>query len=220
MARPNTSRIQSQIAAFGKECSKSFEFLGYKGIQFGRPQPIAGQKMLVALNGPGSVSARTDKYTYPAVPFPVSDLKVFWIASAIEFKTNKNVVEPESASVVVFSGEAYNSEKVPLLRAEWESNPKSPHAQPHWHVYTSRIESMSHEPETFESASAFDLSQDISSSINDFVPKFHFAMCANWSTRNPTCVQIIQDEHCVADWIAHTVKYIQGQLRYTMRRHG
>lgn len=220
MAKSEVSRIDSQIAAFGNECSKSFSLLGDQGIRFGKPRAVAGQRMLVVLNGPGAVEARTDKFTYTAFPLPVSDLSLFWVASSIEFKTNKNVVTVDSASVVVFSGEAYNPDKVPILRAEWDNSTETNHAQPHWHVYTSRIDSLAADSEMFDKEPAFEPEQDVSTSIIEYIPKFHFAMCANWNTRDAHCVQTIGDMHCVADWIAHTVKYIQGQLSYTMRRHG
>ncbi|MBX2978444.1 MAG: hypothetical protein KF905_04040 [Flavobacteriales bacterium] len=220
MGKTEVSRIQGQIATFSKQCSKSFELLGDRSIRFGEPRPVAGQKMLVQLNGPGSVTARTDKYTYAALPFPVSDLKLFWLAATLEFKTNRNIVTPDSATMIIFTGEAYNSDKQPLLRAEWESNAASPHAQPHWHVYNSRVGSIAKESELFDTAPAFDPSESITTSINDYVPKFHFAMCASWSSNNSNCVQAIQDEQCVADWLSHTLRYIQGQLVYTMRRHG
>ena len=120
-------------------------------------------------------------------------------------------------SLSIFEGDAQDSKKIQLFRAEWDNyDDNNEHPQPHWHIYP------------FQSFEDYDTFKELlSDSQNNggfgaFVEqspkvvdlsKFHFAMNAQWYSDNGH-ITFIKDDNALIKWVSGVFGHIQTQLKY------
>ena len=158
-----------------------------------------------------------------------SDLR--WLHVSIDLKCiTKNRWQLEQISVGLLHGEASNSNKRPLLRAEWQNNTAgdaSGHGQPHWHVLgAAGLEDVAplRFAETVEQQSSSDFAKFLDDSTSDVhdssdFAHFHYAMATGWHTRpsrSPGCS--VEDEDSLVSWLDGCVRYIEHQLVHVARK--
>jgi len=206
---------------FAKNCRKVIEeALGYKHLGFNERRVVPGNRKLYTLNGAEATQAEA-RYKYAVIPFFKSRAGIYWLAVSLEFEFQRGIYRIVNVSLLIFEGEATDNTKSALLRAEWacvQENDLALHAQPHWHVYPSRItgeiagnqtafttetEGRAFDPEALE------IESHKGTAIKwDRAEKFHFAMAARWHIEGKDAHQ----EEMQADGI---LKWLDGCIRYT-----
>jgi hypothetical protein len=184
------------------------------------------------LNGPGAALA-SDERLHPVVPFFTTEAWVYWIGLQLKFESVRGRADFLSASLVVLEGPTASGKKEPLLRAEWErfrAEQPGPHAQPHWHVYHSALETpqqlqaLSLEPEierlsltgeTYE-VDGVRLSDSRAEALEG-MPRFHLAMTARWCLATTSTENLHYeppDAEKLGQWMRRCVTYTRDQLAY------
>ena len=167
------------------------------------------------------------KYTYSVVPFLQLGLRQFWLAVALEFEFHQGVYDLANVSMLVFEGEAYDERKSALMRAEWDCNqPKTPpaHAQPHWHIYPSRLSKQIEEDraEFGEKSEAVAFVPEVdgvdsNSERNlkwDRAERFHFAMSARWANEGNESHVAEMTSGGLLKWLEGCLRYIRSEFEY------
>ncbi|HYP38988.1 MAG TPA: hypothetical protein VEX13_01385 [Chloroflexia bacterium] len=203
-----------------------------------------GRRTQVRLNGIGS-SLAFAREQYNVVFFLKTRRVDYWLAASLEFDSppGMSISHLVQVSLLVFEGLVTDEQKRPVLRAEWDCKGdylRSPHAQPHWHVYSSLLNQ-----ESLSSNITFDASSPVqafsgveqSNDVKDFGlvsddsrandqdspiwPKgdrFHFAMAARWqlsSSEERTELQNdVLDPSQLGNWIERCLSYIAKQLKH------
>jgi hypothetical protein len=182
-----------------------------EGLSKGRP----GEIYLSS----GSATLGFATQSYPVVRLLPKEAHTFWLALALKTVYDRHL-RLTSASIILFEGLASNPTKTPLLRAEWhEWQTPGPHAQPHWHVYSSALgESLSDVPGAFfvESLVAeFGAEPRLKApSQNIDISPFHYAMSATWHVEHGTCQERLRATSALLGWIRGCIDYTRGQLDY------
>lgn len=161
-------------------------------------------------------SEAEDLTALKVVPFVHRENSKFWVSVSLSFSFVKRAWTPTSAKIIVFSGDASDIKKFPLLRAEWEQNldgePEAIHAQPHWHVYTQNLQQQTQFPGVVEFESPEFPINFIPGDVD--LSLFHFAMEANWHSLGPGNQQQLLGIVNLRNWIDGCISYISGQLNY------
>lgn len=209
----------SNIDTFTKECRGTVaSVLGNKGISFCQPQNIANSRYLYVINGPGSTRAK-DKYCYHVLPICNNLDRYLWLGASVELEYRQGKPYLVGASVIIFEGEASDSEKTPLLRAEWELSEAAPvkHAQPHWHVYAGRINPLPRDEIFGDEAVEFlgDTPEDaVESEGWEDAQWFHFAMSSQWHTNHSQPIYADFDSVMMNNWLSGCIKYTIEQIHF------
>jgi hypothetical protein len=189
----------------------------------------ARNKLICNLTGAGATRAEA-KYVYQVVPFLETPYGFYWLANSLEFKFQEGMHHLESVSILVFQGEANDERKIALLRAEWacsEADVRAPHAQPHWHIYPSRInqgfDQFRNEFQADSEVQSFEPDEDVQANDDaeaewDRAERFHFAMAARWHVEGKDAhTQEIQSD-MLLNWLAGCLRYIQSQFEFLYLR--
>jgi len=127
------------------------------------------------------------------------------------------------AGIIVFEGQGFQQDKVPLLRAEWhcsEEQLRERHAQPHWHVY---IPSQATSQRGFDPDRPLEFPSSSPEQMKDGGEleqmKFHFAMSALWQSGNPNAHTFpIESAKSLETWLCGCLGYVVGQLSALSKR--
>ena len=161
----------------------------------------------------------------------------YWVGFRISFAGNRKTYVRTVSLMVARSFPGAGTEA--LLRAEWDywaletdqENRITEHAQPHWHIYSARIDAENNDTEL---AYLLDEEEDFSVPTRDFSPEddrdslpvsvddktpknslsienFHFAMCAHW-TRNHNIVKWPIRKVELEHWVECCLAYIRSEL--------
>jgi hypothetical protein len=145
----------------------------------------------------------------------------FWLFLEIKFfMENKEVKRKITSqtntliSLSVFQGEDDDNEKYQLFRAEWDdyNNPDEKHAQPHWHITSSRaIENTFNKyADAFDKQDFLQLLETEKQKVFD-VKKIHFAMNGNWHA-GTNHIHQINDEQQIVNWLQGLLAHIRTEL--------
>lgn len=198
-------------------------FPDVQGFGFDITPRAGGEQECRVCGNPSSFG--TARGRYPVLPFLRTEERTFWTGLSFRFVPELKDHRLQSVSLVVFEGLASDSEKRPLLRAEWDTWETS-HAQPHWHVYrpssihgdvllryreiiegTAPIEEFRSEPmrgRVVEKSSMRALELE----------RFHYAMCAGWHDQGDNTHRWPLSESALSKWLEGCLSYTRGQLRY------
>lgn len=136
----------------------------------------------------------------------------YWLGFEVTILEDFEEVTAQAASMIVFRG-PYATEKVPVLRAEWDCRPEGGHAQPHWHVYPwAPVAFRTTDVRTFESAAAA-IRVDGPEGFEDLL-HFHFAMSARWHVEPFEHQLNLQAIEALGTWFSNCILYVEGQLQY------
>lgn len=151
---------------------------------------------------------------------PVSVEKWFndyWIFIEILFLNPKGV----RISISLFQGEANDSEKNQLFRAEWDDYGDNTltHPQPHWHFLPNKkiekavdsFAEMITEGETFQQLLEENEIIDLST--------FHFAMNGDWNNSSKY-IHTITNEKELSNWFGGLFSYLRTELKYIDKKRG
>jgi hypothetical protein len=157
----------------------------------------------------GSYQQRaTARDEYLVHPLTDSTADRYWAAVTLDFQYSDPNHDLVSIQIVVFKGDAFGP-KQPMLRAEWHCSPadlQAPHAQPHWHAYTSE------EPAPFSFGEPVPFEAPTGSSREPL--SFHFAMASKWQTDGPGAHTLcLSDSTMLVKWLSGCLKYIRSQLQ-------
>lgn len=178
----------------------------------------AGEIFLTSKSATQAFASRN----YPAIRLLPKEALTFWLALALTFVRDSQL-RMSSASIIVFEGMASNPTKTPLLRAEWhEWDTESPHAQPHWHVYSSALgEFVSEVPEAFfVEPPVLEFGADpasVAPSQTIETSPFHYAMSARWHVDRGTCQERLTATSSLLGWLRGCISYTREQLAYITR---
>ena len=215
---PNVDGLVRECKAIFRSVlqSNSLGFTEYRAV---------GNRTIYSLTSAEATRAEA-KYVYSVVPFITTQRDLYWLASSLEFRFQEGNYHLDSASLLIFQGEANDPRKTALLRAEWacsEADSKAVHAQPHWHIYPSRVnrEIDQFQNEFFEEATvqifeAFPNSENKEEEVSEWdrAERFHFAMAARWHDEGRDAhKQEIQTETLIK-WIDGCLRYIQSQFNF------
>ena len=172
----------------------------------------------------------------------IRDIKIkYWVGFRIGFEQNEQNRGRHIRSVSLTVARTFpGASPEGLLRAEWDYNPQEAnHAQPHWHIYRSKLEYDLDDEENLNqllefpfdtrSAPIQDFSEElpqISSNYSSLLfidqeetkKDFHYAMCAHWNLQTPISRWPIK-EHEIAYWITNCLSYVKEQLEYPHRKN-
>jgi len=203
---------------------------------------------LITKDSSGLMAIDDRKNRHNIVPLLTTGSDTYWINISLTFlpKTNPQNFQFAGVSIRVFKGLAYDNNKEPLIRAEWDAlkydNDNNNHAQPHWHVYKSfqEVRNLNTSPSldfksliqsnkiqdfgekennSLDNQEEFDIENDKESLDEynwDSSTKFHFAMSSQWHTGGTHRV-ILDQERLLYSWLVECVKYIKEQLKYVDR---
>ncbi|MCH6234706.1 hypothetical protein [Cognataquiflexum rubidum] len=119
-------------------------------------------------------------------------------------------------SLSIFQGEATDTRKNQLFRAEWDDFNKEDEKrpQPHWHITRDKAnyENFYSLINSFDSKekSSFELFEMSDLEIFD-TKKIHFAMSSNWHNRG-NYVHKLDDANRIVDWIEGLLEHIKYEL--------
>jgi len=214
----------TDTATFVKDCrSKIAEVLGNKYLGLTKIELHGSEQYF--LSGADVIQIEGDR-NYKAIPFYISDFTKFWLAVALKVESRERKQYLTSISIVIFRGN-FTDEKIPLLRAEWDCSSEirnSPHAQPHWHVYSSRFrerEDGNLALERVPEAKDFDANEANLGLKEASLPKlweegekFHFAMAATWAKLGKGAHYEDVEVAGVVRWIEGCISYILAQFQF------
>lgn len=203
-----------------KSCRKIVaDVLNNKSVSLCRPQTIPDSKILYLLTASGSTGARA-KYHYRVIPIFHSDERFFWLGVSLEFQYRQGNAFLVGTSIIIFEGQPSDEEKIPLLRAEWDLTEGAiiKHAQPHWHVYTGRINPQLAETTFEEELSEFKDDPTVDGFAFDNSWKegqwFHFAMASQWHVGHPQPIYFHFDHENLMPWLRGCISYTIDQLKW------
>lgn len=185
---------------------------------------------LITKDSSGLIAIDDRKNRHNIVPLLTTSSDTYWINISLTFlpKTNPQNFQFAGISIRVFKGLAYDNNKEPLIRAEWDAlkdDDDNNHAQPHWHVYKSfQTRDLTPQTSDFESLiqpnDVKDFGKETNNSLDnqdendwDSSTKFHFAMSSQWHNKGTHKVILDKDE-LLYSWLGECVKYIKEQLKY------
>jgi hypothetical protein len=186
--------------------------------------PLANNESEFQMTGVSATTAIA-RNRYSVLPLLTTKKSRFWFAVVFRFKAGLRDSRLINVSVVVFEGEAVNQYKTPLLRAEWDEwIDTSKHAQPHWHVYSSTVDTLVSSNDFVagsENKALEDFGEEkldpsgptLSSSWLD-ADHFHFAMAAQWHSETTESHQVQLSEDGLLKWIEGCIVYTRDQLIY------
>jgi len=143
---------------------------------------------------------------YPVVPLLRKTYTSYWLGTVLEFKFEEGYFRLMSASLIVFRGDAFDPNKRPILRAEWDAltdEDTSEHAQPHWHVYRSSVDEDSDVPYETSGDSEGQESQNT---------RFHFAMCSKWLEEADVHQEKLDEMGKLITWLESCIRYTRRQI--------
>ncbi len=220
MSAPIPIRPILSLDVYSKSCRKVVaDVLNNKYISLCPPKDITDNKVLYILTAPGSTGAKA-KYHYRVIPIFNSVEKIFWLGVSLEFQCRQGRHFLVGTSIIIFEGQPFDEEKIPLLRAEWElmENSRIDHAQPHWHVYTGRVNPQPAETTFEEEPIEFEADKTVDEFTFDNSWEegqwFHFAMASQWHIGNdkPAYCQI--DPENLMPWLRGCIAYTVDQLKW------
>jgi hypothetical protein len=195
--------------------------IGFKEIPHARSER---EFLLLSTQGGSSARARQD---YPVLYFGATRSKTYWLALSLYFVPALERFRLIQASLLVFEGPWADSEKIPLLRAEWdELEEDGVHAQPHWHVYPAGAGALRHSAaDDFPAAppgpvefvpQAAPPTDPGEAGIQD-LPRFHYAMATRWHLEEGASYRCSFSEGGLVSWLVGCIDYIRGQLPHISR---
>jgi len=197
--------------------------VGGLGNSFDHYVDLANNRKCYVLNGPGSTGAEADQRTYETIPFFASKTERFWLSALIEIEFQNRVSRLANIGLVLFRGDAGDSRKTPLLRAEWDIpniiEGAEKHAQPHWHIYQSSIDLEEFNLEDDFGKASFILNgiqNQYDANWNE-AKKFHFAMASRWLEASRPSHQETVEIDAIPKWMERCLAYIRDQLKYLYR---
>lgn len=173
--------------------------------------------------GAGATQAIAGNRNYKVLPFHRSrDMGRFWIAVVLRFSPHMRNFHLVDISVVLFNGAAQDSEKNPLLRAEWGSTEyyeSENHAQPHWHVYPEDPAGYFLERGFLDEAVQVDeFSPETESRGEEVVereiPSLHLAMAAAWHSGTSSAHRVPISSAKAVNWLEGCIRYMREQIEY------
>lgn len=146
----------------------------------------------------------------------------FWIYIDVSLIKKKEDFTETSISISIFQGDANDSIKTQLFRAEWDNYENNKvHPQPHWHIYPFKYDIKTYEDfeaynnlieesnkEGFESS----IKNNKTNNIID-VRDFHFAMNGQWA-ENKNHIHKITNDSNIISWISGVLGHIKEQLTF------
>lgn len=168
------------------------------------------------LSGPGQQKG-TAREGYTILPLCKSTDLIYWAGITVNFQFLNSSHQLVDAGIIIFQGDVFAEEKVPVLRAEWhcsDDQMQEIHAQPHWHVY--------HPPQQYvgpgfsaDSPTTFGPDDSAREETNREIQlmRFHFAMSAKWQRGEQNAhIGAITSATALGDWLSGCLSYIVGQL--------
>jgi hypothetical protein len=185
---------------------------------------VGGEREFL-LRGVPYTTARARNH-YPVALLLRTKDKTFWIAASFRFTPELRQLRLTSVSLLIFEGLATDSDKMPLLRAEWDDW-DSEHAQPHWHVYSQQmqphpliIESelfrenappQKFQPETYKDAT---LKSSLAIAAPLYIERFHYAMASSWHLKDASTHRCELSRDALLSWLTGCISYTRNQLQY------
>ena len=196
------------------------ELLGNPSIQF-EETTLANNEVKYSLSGTYTRGTARDRYT--VFPLLQEGEELFWLGSYLIFRRELGLFRLLSVSLIIFKGEALDERKTALLRAEWDNDMGTLHAQPHWHVYT-----RSNERDETDEAIIEDLNlESVEESLDNREPhdhdpdwptstNFHYAMASRWHASSDLNLHQVSLDNVdsLLTWIKGCVTYCRGQLSF------
>ena len=217
---------------------------GVSWASFKKVSATKSRKNLLELTGIGITKAIADGQEHSVVPLvtirptDVTPGPQYWVASKLEYDS-----EPKSKALCLISiqlfifqgGLANEDEKRALIRIEWDCREGyllDPHAQPHWHVYSSILTPSEEDFDSsdlseedvmldFETSSFDDVTLSLQTDLEDNSAwpggaRFHFALAADW--QKPLTSPSYQNHELkieqLGNWIERCLTYVKEQLEY------
>lgn len=172
--------------------------------------------------GAGATQALAGNRNYKVLPFhKSSNVGRFWIAAILRFLPHQRDFQLIDLSVVLFKGAAQDSEKSPLLRAEWGSMKHyENHAQPHWHVYPEDPAGYFLDRGFLEEAvqvEEFSPGTESNSAqvVEKEIPSLHLAMAAGWHNGSSSTHRVPISSAKAVDWLDGCIRYMREQIEHT-----
>lgn len=200
---------KNQAANTARKCGQQLHgILNLNHIRFAR-DPVAKKRYLLVSSDSSDASVEVEEASSRRViHLGTHSSTRLWLGITIIF-TPDRYENVSQVSIVMFEGNVSDSEKVPLLRAEWDDNDLE-HAQPHWHVYTRKRtkKAFNIEPPTsnFGEQSKYETGE---------IDRFHFAMFSDWHKEGSEAPPKLKlTNTTLPRWLCNCVKYILHQLEY------
>ena len=169
-----------------------------------------------ALSGTGQQRG-TARDAYPILPLCETTKAIYWAGITVNFQFLDSSHQLVDAGIIIFEGDAFAEEKIPVLRAEWycsDEQMQAIHAQPHWHVYHPPPQYQgpgfsADSPATFAPDGQADEEVDREAQLM----RFHFAMSAEWQRGGLNAhIGAITSASALGNWLSGCLSYIVGQL--------
>ncbi len=90
-----------------------------------------------SLSGPGQQKG-TAREGYTILRLCSTTEEIYWAGITVNFQFLDTSHQLVDAGIIIFKGDVFDENKVPVLRAEWhcsDDQMRAIHAQPHWHAY-------------------------------------------------------------------------------------
>lgn len=131
---------------------------------------------------------------------------------SIVLKFNYGDKKTDHISISIY--DSYDNTALKLFRAEWDSETKYNHAQPHWHIHKKEIPPIYSE----DSITVFSPGNN-ESPFETSIDKIHFAMMATWD-KNSECIYPVSRTELKnqLSWVEGVVKYIGVQLLFLQNK--
>lgn len=162
---------------------------------------VAAQGHRYYVQGGSGEEVRAPGRVYPAILFYVHEPIRFWLSCNLLFRPQRGAAVLDQASITILAG-TLAAEARELMRAEWDSS-EGPHAQPHWHVYGSKV------TETFQGLA--DETETDGTRLN--LSRFHFAMSVRWMDPDGGHGVAVSGPG-VTRWLPACAEYIGAQIKY------
>lgn len=169
-----------------------------------------------SLSGPGQQKG-TAREGYTILRLCSTTEEIYWAGITVNFQFLDTSHQLVDAGIIIFKGDVFDENKVPVLRAEWhcsDDQMRAIHAQPHWHAYHPPAQTLGPEfsagaPSIFASGGRVDEEVDHEAQLM----RFHFAMSAEWQRGEPNAhIGAITSATALGDWLSGCLSYIAGQL--------
>lgn len=230
--------VADNLSKLKRDCQRVFQVL-LNNPSVGLTLTGERFKSSYSLTGTGQTNARAYQ-PYSVLPFFTSRTDVYWIATTIDFLERDKQTILENITIILFKGLPNDSEKIPLIRAEWsfkEEDAKALHAQPHWHIYPSRLNrdleeyknvifEVENSPKDFTGDTNVEKPSITANEGSEWLgsEKIHFAMASRWhqeiwntDKEGPTPHHGTMRIDKLSQWLDGCLRYLLHQLEYAYK---
>jgi hypothetical protein len=162
--------------------------------------------------------------TYPILKLAEWKGRSYWVAIVLTFRWKLGELALQNIGILLFRGAGLAGTREIVLRAEWDRDAKhsaGQHAQPHWHVYGSRLTPFEthHYLVLDETEGLTEIGSEVFNAVetidrDEDLRRFHLAMCARWHLDEKELHYEAPEDAKVERWLRNCVRYIREQLEY------